>query len=760
MNSLIKFIFFYFLMNKISQFHTINENSSQDKLIQFFTLDQNKNKQTPLIDRINQNKLEIKKINLIEQPFDFNKENTNSNSNRSQKDIYFDDCIQKKSITLDDIDEKENQVKKKRKSIFERIEYNPLSAIDSLKQLKIYEDKTMYGKNVNKIKICEIFLGLFSLISILLGILDNEFYIKNTRKFIKPYIKDNILDINSLKQIGKRKISKLENYIRILNGILSIILCIVVIIKYKFYLIGEKINKRLSEYDGFKSAGYTIYIIIECMICIIFYPPFLNITFFGKSINNVFVYSLNSILLPFNILKGYNLVLLIIFQSRYNSNISKTICDNYKIEADTKFIIRSEINSKMLRNILYIMIIFCSLLSALSRYFEIFSFDINTYLEGKKGLNDLQNYINNYWLTLITVLNVAFGDEYTRTNLGRFINFIVCVIGIVSIGMSVATITDKLEFDINEKKAYLKLKKVFSPKNTQNKAANVIKTILLIAKNGKEKIINRSKHFREKTILLLKIKAETKIFKNELLVSRVYSMPINDLIKTMETKLYDNLLDVTTELDKINFIEDDFKLIRKNQDSISQKLKTITYFQNCISKIISENHNLNYLKNKSSNKTLDEINFIDKNTILINKADSKKKQISPSKIKKIILDKNKNEIKKKKGQKNLLSPKKMRNIENKVRKNFFLSQIEYNKIIRSNSAKTKSKMKLENISPNQKNRKKKILYNGVQKKEHNKNIKYKNTSHTNLGIKNNIEKIKPRRNVIGTTIVKIKKNKL
>ena len=113
MNSLIKFIFFYFLMNKINQFHTINENSFQDKLIQFFTLDQNKNKQTPLIDRINQNKLGIKKINLIEQTFDLNKENTNSNSNRSQKDIYFDDCIQKKSITLDEIDEKENQVKKK-----------------------------------------------------------------------------------------------------------------------------------------------------------------------------------------------------------------------------------------------------------------------------------------------------------------------------------------------------------------------------------------------------------------------------------------------------------------------------------------------------------------------------------------------------------------------------------------------------------------------------------------------------------------------
>ena len=745
-------------MNKINQFHTINENSSQDKLIQFFPIEKNQSNPKPLIDRINKNKVDIQKITLNGHPININKVNTYSNSNRSKNNIFFDDFVEKKSESVEESFEKGNKGKKKRKTIFERIEYNPLSAIDSLKLLKMNEDKTSYGKNFNNIKICEICLGIFSLFSIILAILDNEIYIKKTRKYIKPYIKDNIYDINSLKKIGKRKISNLENFIRSLNGILSIILCIIVIIKYKFYLIGEKINKRISEYDGFKSAGYTINIILECIICIIFYPPFLNFTYYGKSINTVFVYSLNSILLPFNILKGYNLFFLIILQSRYNSNISKTICENYKVEPDKKFIIRSEINTKMLRNIFYILILFCTLLSALSRYFEIFSFDINTYLEGKKGLNDLQNYINNYWLTLITVLNVAFGDEYTRTNLGRLINFIVCVIGILSIGMSIATITDKLEFDINEKKAYLKLKKVFSPKNTQNKAANVIKTILLIAKNGKEKIINRSKHFREKTILLLKIKAETKVFKNELLVSRVYSMPINDLIKTMESKLYDNLLDVTQELDKINFIEDDFKLIRNNQDSISRKLKKITFFQNSISKMISENHNYNYLNSKNSNKNLNDIKISEKDNPVIKKEDSKKKSIFP--IKKIILDKNKNENKKKKGQKNLLSPKKIRNIEIKIRKNIFLSQIGYNKINRSNSDKIKSKIKLENISPYQKNRKKKNIYNRAQKKNLNKNIKNKSTSHTDLGIKSNMEKIKPRRNIIGTTILNSKKNKI
>ena len=76
-------------MNKINQFHTINENSSQDKLIQFLPIDYKQNKQKPLIERINENKLNIRKISLIEKPLDENKVNTYSNTNLSQKDIFF-----------------------------------------------------------------------------------------------------------------------------------------------------------------------------------------------------------------------------------------------------------------------------------------------------------------------------------------------------------------------------------------------------------------------------------------------------------------------------------------------------------------------------------------------------------------------------------------------------------------------------------------------------------------------------------------------
>ena len=70
-----------------------------------------------------------------------------------------------------------------------------------------------------------------------------------------------------------------------------------------------------------------------------------------------------------------------------------------------------------------------------------------------------------------------------------------------------------------------------------------------------------------------KIKAETKVFKNELLVSRVYSLPITDLIKNMETKLFDNIMDITKDLNKINYVEEEFELIQKKQEIIQKQLE-------------------------------------------------------------------------------------------------------------------------------------------------------------------------------------------
>ena len=702
-------------MNKNNQFHTLNENSSQDKLINYIPIDNNiKTNKKTLIERINSSlnnkKSNIKKYSV--NPYKLNTDFSNRKLCKEDDHIFFNDYTENKilgkSLTFEEMGNKRGR--KKRKSIFEINESNPLSLIESLKYLN--KDTSLHGKNFEKIKICEIVLGILSLISIILALIDNEFYIKETRQFYNDLvINKNISKLEAVKKLDKRSITKTENFIRYLNGITSISICLFIIMKYEYYIIGDKLNKKISEYDGLNTTGYTKFIILECIICIIFYPPYLNKICYGKNIKTIFVYSFNSILLSFNILKAYNFFKLIIIQSKFNSKISKIICQSFKIETGNKFIIRSELNSNIYKHFSVILIFFWCLFSALTRDFEIFSFDINVYLDGKKGINDLQNFMNNFWLIKITILNVAFGDEYPRTNIGRFIAFLSSIIGILCIGILIASIYGNLQFNINERKAYLKLKKVFSSKNNQNKAANVIKTILLIAKNSKTKHLNnKSNHYREKIILILKIRAETKIFKNELLISRVYSIPMNDLIKTMETNLYEHLLDITNDLDKVNFIEREFTLIEKNQQFIGEKLKKITFIQDKISKILSDTHNINYLKHQNE-KIIKQKEIKEKK---LNIKQSKEMKVNVN-VKKIFSFHNEEKKKKKENYKNNLIIRKHKNLESKLSKNLIGIGIRLNKIERSNSDKIKYKGKIGNITPLNRNKKKKGLYSKIRK---------------------------------------------
>jgi hypothetical protein len=88
------------------------------------------------------------------------------------------------------------------------------------------------------------------------------------------------------------------------------------------------------------------------------------------------------------------------------------------------------------------------------------------------------------------------------------------------------------------------------------------------------------------------------MFKNELYVARTYSMPMNDFIKTLETKLYDNLVSLTKQLDKINEVEIDFQNIEKEQKEIQKTLNKINYNQEIISNYLLEIHNKNFLNKK------------------------------------------------------------------------------------------------------------------------------------------------------------------
>ena len=631
-------------MKNISQSPILNENTSHDQLFDFSkrgeTFIKKTNQHKPLIEKIINKFSPLNRSLLSNQ---LNNSNTSNKKNEKENNIIFEDNKKKKSNSENENKRKSSTSTKKgrKSSLMNYIEKNPLAFIESLKKLEEHTSK--YGKTLLQMKYCDIIIGLLSIISMVFALIDNELYSSKSLKYINDKmekLKRETWTIELVKTLEKRKISQNENFFRVLNIITSVLSCIILIIKYYFNIIIYKIDKKISDYDGLFSSGLYKWLILECIISLIFFPPNLNIVYVYLRINIVCVYSLNTIFLPFNGLKLYNVFRLIMLLSRYNTRISQTICQSHKTVSGIVFVIKSEFNNKKLTIIIFTILFLCIFVTAIIKDFECLSFDKDNFLEGKKGLNDLQNYMNNLWLILITLTNVGFGDEYPRTIFGRIFIFLVSFLGLLGLGILIATLSEKLEFNQNEKKAYLKLKKIFDPENLEHKAANIIKTILQMRRNIKLKQGSvgerRSIYLKEKIVLLLKIRAETRCYVNELHVSRVYSMPMNDLVKTLETKLYDNLVDITKDLESINVIENDFMSLQENQIYIQEKLKRINFLQTEIGKYLLEKQNSNYLnKDKisivSEKYNKNEKNFKEKDYNLIDGEVKKKVKKKPKK---------------------------------------------------------------------------------------------------------------------------------
>lgn len=498
----------------------------------------------------------------------------------------------------------DSENKKKRKSSINPFQgSNPLNLIESIKEI---EDTTPYGKIKIKIKILDLIIGLLSAVSIVLSITDNEIFISKSNDFISNYMKNNNILTKTMevyKKIEERNLDLSENLIRILNGAASICGCVFLFIRYHCELVLYKMDKKLSEYDGIVSSGFLPYLLIECMISLIFYPPFINKVIEARHETVIYVYSGNSILSIVSLLKVYFISKILLYLSRYNTKISHAICKSHKITPGFQFIIKCEMKLRLFTTMTTLVLLFLVVFGFMTRSFEYSAIDIEKGLEGKKGINDLANLVNCIWLIIITITTVGYGDEYPRTDLGRVVVFFGCTFGMLGLGLTIASLSSGVEFSPVEKKAYLKLKKLFDPDNVEHKSVNVIKTILLLRKNLKLKNECSSqfmllKNLKVRCFLVFKLKAETFLFKNDYHIARNYSMPINDLIKTMETKLYDNLMSLTKHLDKINLVENDFQILEKNQHEIQKKFKKIIKTQEDITKYLVDFHNRNYLNEK------------------------------------------------------------------------------------------------------------------------------------------------------------------
>jgi len=239
--------------------------------------------------------------------------------------------------------------------------------------------------------------------------------------------------------------------LRFLNVIITVCICILVLIHYLFRLKLLKLRKLCLQEDNLKTAGLLWKLLLEFFICVIFCPPYVDYYFSGTVLLGTFTYSFDAIVSIITLAKSYLVLKLYVHFSPWTSERAAKVCAKYKCQANVSFAIKAELKKRpytMLGILMGATIIY---LGFAIRTFEQPYRDA----DGNIPSFDFHYLANSFWLIIITMTTVGFGEGFPETHLGRTIGVISCIIGMLLVSLMVVSLTVASEFTAEESKAFI-----------------------------------------------------------------------------------------------------------------------------------------------------------------------------------------------------------------------------------------------------------------------------------------------------------------
>ena len=571
-----------------------------------------------------------------------------------------------------DILEKQNKQKEKRRESIRKRRLN--SEIVNIKnkknnlEFKDFNRKFMSNSIDNflvkikkEIKTVDVFLGCLIFFNIVITIIDNEIFIEKTDAYISSL--DTIITKKVMNSITNRKISGIENFLRFLNIFIVIFAEIAIFFRYKLKLKYLKFFNILGKYDNLITSGLIYYLIIEMIFIGIFFPPYLNIAITGVLLDLYFTYNYDAIFSIIIILKSYLILRVYSYFSKWTSEEAKEICKKYKISNGIAFALKAELKFRPFIILFLSILILVALCAFCLRTFE---YGVINPKEEYKNLidgNDLVYLLNCFWVIIITMVTVGYGDLYPRSHLGRGIVIIAAILGMLLTSLMIVSLGNLTEFTEQEKKAYNIIKKIQADDNALLKAGSVIGIFcklryeIELKKRNKKNVINtyinnkKENSLTKRFILIMKLKRNISMFKSDYRLANTLSVPVDEMLKLLEVKMFNDIKELNEKLNSLKETEEILVSIDKTQKQIANSMNPIIKRQEKIGKYIIELNNNLYIKNlikkrkmllkkndddNEKRKIEKKLNFNVDNSNFSNNSNNKKKILPKSMIKKNI----------------------------------------------------------------------------------------------------------------------------
>lgn len=235
-----------------------------------------------------------------------------------------------------------------------------------------------------------------------------------------------------------------------------IVLVLCVHHSYLNYVLQKESGKLIVESGFFKHRIFRS-MIFELIILAIHTPPHMNYVFRYREIGKEMRYSVASIISVIMMVRLYLVFRLFTRFTKWRNEHSERCCELSGTDADSVFAMKA-----MFKERPYIMLLINSIVSSVVFGFAVRTFEGPYYDDEVTGAmspddDGYQAYDyawNGWWLIVVTMTTVGFGDYFPKTHLGRAVVVGACLYGVFLVSSMVVTLTVSSELSVAESNCF------------------------------------------------------------------------------------------------------------------------------------------------------------------------------------------------------------------------------------------------------------------------------------------------------------------
>lgn len=448
---------------------------------------------------------------------------------------------------------------------------------------------------------------------------------------------------------NKYILSNLNLIFRYITIILSFLSVIIIYYRYQLLLKSHKLKLgHIAINDNLYDAGYFFMFLFEIVFNIISVPPFdedvlkidgsfyiiYNFKSYFNIINNenenknlvTLYYSISNILTLLILFRSYHFIRIIHTYSYWNTPRAETICELRNSKASVGFGVKAYLKINPFFSMIICFLFVITILGLNIMIFEYYADQIIIQIYSEKDENTFEkimklfkNLFNCYWLILVTMTTVGYGDIYPTTYFGRLIAVLACIFGTFTISMLVVFLNNLISFDEVEKVIFNSIVKDNNQTNNNqifiNNKKIILKVLLLRYLLEKKRETSKGKIIS----LLNEILHDLKIYKIEKIKSFDPILDVDYLVEKIKN-IYDlGFGKLNNELGLFKKKKEIFEKSKKNQNNnrLVKKMLVKSVQMVNILKVLSEDK---YLPNlKSIDEVYDNHSDLTREIILYNK---------------------------------------------------------------------------------------------------------------------------------------------